>query len=135
MRTEAERREAARARDRIGGRRSAGKQAGAGQDAVMVGIEDAIVDADGQPEIIRVDDKAAPHRYRSASRNTWAATIPSTRYSFHGFPLVRSCSTSNRFSNVVCSSCTITHVSATPGGSPPADNERALMSGRPWRCR
>ena len=41
--------------------RSAGHQARAGENAVVVRVEDAVVDTDGQAEIICVDDEGASH--------------------------------------------------------------------------
>src|SRR5437773_3150759 len=61
MNAHAERWSAARATDCVGCRRSAREQAGARQDPVIVGIEDAVVDANGQPEVVGIDDEAAYH--------------------------------------------------------------------------
>src|SRR5467141_1036172 len=63
-----------------GGRRSR-EQAGARHDAELVRVEDAVVDALGEPEVVSVHDEMPQHGYRSATRNTCAA-----RRSLSGFP-------------------------------------------------
>ena len=39
------------------------EQARAGQDPSIVGVEDAVVDAHREAEVIRIDDEASSHGY------------------------------------------------------------------------
>src|SRR5207247_5340415 len=84
MDAHAERWAAARATDCVECRRSAREQAGARQDPMIVRIEDAVVDANGQPEVVGIDDEAAYHGYLPPSRNTCAASTSPAWNSRHG---------------------------------------------------
>ena len=55
---------------RVNRRRRIGEQAGAGEDASVMGVEDAGVDAHGQAKVIGVDDKLSKHGYLPEMRNT-----------------------------------------------------------------
>ncbi len=54
----------------LGRRRRVGEQTGAGDDAPVMGIEDARVHAGGQPKIVGVDDEMSKHGYLPGIRNT-----------------------------------------------------------------
>ncbi len=55
---------------RVSRRRRIGEQAGAGEDAAVMGVEDAVVDAHGQAQVIGVDDKLSKHGHLPERRNT-----------------------------------------------------------------
>src|SRR5262249_45237080 len=129
MDADAERRDRCRPRNRLRRRWCVREQAGAGQDSMVMGVENPIVHTSGQPEIVRVDYKA-PHDQLLGIRKTCAATAPPARSSAHGLRRARSWLTSSSFSNVACSSCTITQVSRPSDGMPAADNASTEMSRR-----
>src|ERR1700732_545866 len=84
---------------RVSRRRRMGEQAGAGEDAQVLGVEDAGVDAHGQAQVIGGDDQLSKHGYLPEMRNTWAASASPARNSRHGTDCRRSCSTTSWFSN------------------------------------
>src|SRR5438874_6121183 len=103
---------------RVGRGRRIRKQARRREDPEIVRVEDAVVDAGGQAEVVRVDDQLPCHARLPRIRNTWTAITLSILNSRHGFSLDRRCSTSSSFSNVACSACTRTHDSDTSSGTP-----------------
>src|SRR5262249_30318586 len=115
--------------DRVGRRGRVGEQTGAREDAELVSIENPVVDADGQPEIIRVDDESPQHGQLLGIRKTRAASAPPASKSRQGARSRSTRATVSRFSNVTCSRWTISH-EVRSGASPWADSARTCRSGR-----
>src|SRR5258707_9602155 len=96
----------------------------AGQDSAVVRVEDAVIDADGQAQVVGVDYEAAQHGRLLSMRNTCAARTLPAENSRHG-AAPRSCHTNGWFSNVRCSSCTITQTSGSRDGTPMPESDAA----------
>src|SRR5438552_1330255 len=115
--------------------RSVREHACARENSSIVGVENAVVHADRQAEVIRVDDEIAKHGYLPGMRNTWAASASPAWNCCQGSNRRRNCATTSWFSNVMCSSCTITHEEWSPYGMPCADSDRTGRSVRPAAFR
>ena len=93
MRADAERWASTSAADGVGRRRRIGEQARAGDDASVVGVENAVVDARGQAKVVGVDDKTSSHDRVPGRWKTWAVSASPAWNSRHGASRCRSCST------------------------------------------
>ena len=77
MDADAEGRSAPHAADGVRSGGSIGHEACACENAAVVRVEDAIVDTDGQPEVISIDSKDASHVQLLGLRKTWAVSAAS----------------------------------------------------------